>query len=395
MRGLYQRDGIYYVRIPRGDGGYRRLSLNTGDAAEAARKASSMLSAQKGGADASTLWQDLADAYRREHFPELRPGTRETYRWAIIALSENGLFGKLIRNIDNPIIDHFVTSRLASGLTRGGVRSELAVLSSMLGFAEGKLLIDRNPVPRYIKANRRKVRRGEPRVRWLSVSEEERLSDLLEAYVSSSDKGPEARMTLSRAVVIAIDTGLRVSEIRQMEWTEVNFEREEVYVPKERAKSGKDRWVPLLPRTLALLKWMHPRATTPWVFPKDAPEGKKPGPRVNFDKTLRQFVDGVAAKAGIAAFSWHDLRRTCGCRLLQGRGLGWAPRPAKKLSMERVSKWLGHSSISVTERHYAFLTVDDLHEAVGTNNTAETEENVALEMTQEPRKLIPLTPPDA
>ncbi|MBX9590326.1 MAG: hypothetical protein K2X43_13545 [Hyphomonadaceae bacterium] len=58
---------------------------------------------------------------------------------------------------------------------------------------------------------------------------------------------------------------------------------------------------------------------------------------------------------------WHDVRRTCGCRLLQGVVIDGVMR---KLSMERVSKWLGHSSITVTERHYAFLTVDDLHEAV-------------------------------
>ena len=32
--------------------------------------------------------------------------------------------------------------------------------------------------------------------------------------------------------------------------------------------------------------------------------------------------------------------------------------------MEVVSKWLGHSSIVVTERHYAFLGKADLHKAV-------------------------------
>ena len=51
---------------------------------------------------------------------------------------------------------------------------------------------------------------------------------------------------------------------------------------------------------------------------------------------------------------WHDLRRTCGCRLLQDR----------KFAMEEVSKWLGHSSTKVTEQHYAFLHIDQLDEAV-------------------------------
>ena len=32
--------------------------------------------------------------------------------------------------------------------------------------------------------------------------------------------------------------------------------------------------------------------------------------------------------------------------------------------MEVVSRWLGHSSIAVTERYYAFLRIEDLHRAV-------------------------------
>ena len=32
--------------------------------------------------------------------------------------------------------------------------------------------------------------------------------------------------------------------------------------------------------------------------------------------------------------------------------------------MEEVSRWLGHASIKVTERHYAFLKIEQLHKAV-------------------------------
>lgn len=60
------------------------------------------------------------------------------------------------------------------------------------------------------------------------------------------------------------------------------------------------------------------------------------------------------AAAGVPDVRWHDLRRTCGCRLLQDHGL----------SIEKVSKWLGHQSIAVTERAYAFLNVEHLHKAI-------------------------------
>src|SRR5215472_11285069 len=90
-----------------------------------------------------------------------------------------------------------------------------------------------------------------------------------------------------------------------------------------------------------------------WVFPKVPRRGKPEGPRNNFDKALRKFV--AKLPSDIKPFMWHDLRRTCGCRLLQDYGL----------SMELVSTWLGHSSITVTERHYAFLKVDHLQRAIG------------------------------
>jgi integrase/recombinase XerD len=70
--------------------------------------------------------------------------------------------------------------------------------------------------------------------------------------------------------------------------------------------------------------------------------------------TVWEALKKAALKAGLEDLTLHDLRRTCGCRLLQDYG---AP-------MEVISRWLGHSSIKVTETVYAFLTDEDLHQAV-------------------------------
>src|SRR5262249_49662508 len=149
---------------------------------------------------------------------------------------------------------------------------------------------------------------------------------------------PNARLRLMAAVMVGIDTGLRLAELRQMQWPEIQFApRAQVWVPKERAKSKKNRWVPLLARSAKLLRSMYDSALeagggdakkmVKWVFPNDTNDG----PRVNFDKALRQFagsypnkkrdrrIDGPVVEAGLTPFSWHDLRRTCGCRLLQGQ----------------------------------------------------------------------------
>jgi integrase/recombinase XerD len=81
-------------------------------------------------------------------------------------------------------------------------------------------------------------------------------------------------------------------------------------------------------------------------------------------------LKAAARKAGIEDLTLHDLRRTCGCRLLQDYGA----------SMEVVSRWLGHSSIVVTERCYAFLRVEDLHRAIekGRENVIQIDAKRAL-----------------
>ena len=56
--------------------------------------------------------------------------------------------------------------------------------------------------------------------------------------------------------------------------------------------------------------------------------------------------------------TWHELRRTTGCRLLQ----------QDRRSMEEVWKWLGHSSVLVTERAYAFLEEEQLQDVVIAEN---------------------------
>ena len=70
---------------------------------------------------------------------------------------------------------------------------------------------------------------------------------------------------------------------------------------------------------------------------------------------MLKILKVAARRAGINDLIWHDLRRTCGCRLLQDYGA----------SMKEVCDWLGHSSVLVTEQRYAFLRVDDLHRRVG------------------------------
>ena len=67
---------------------------------------------------------------------------------------------------------------------------------------------------------------------------------------------------------------------------------------------------------------------------------------------MNKGLNGAVRRAKIADLCWHDLRRTAGCR--------WLQRDGK--SMEEVSVLLGHSSVLVTEKSYAFLEAEEIAE---------------------------------
>lgn len=68
---------------------------------------------------------------------------------------------------------------------------------------------------------------------------------------------------------------------------------------------------------------------------------------------FRKTFDNIMEKASIKNCTPHDLRRTFGSQLLlQG------------VDIYTVSKLLGHNSVATTEKHYAFLNRETLHNAV-------------------------------
>jgi len=149
------------------------------------------------------------------------------------------------------------------------------------------------------------------------------------------------------AFAFAIDTGLRDEEIFTLRWAAVTLgSRPQVRVAANVAKSGRMRDVPIFPRSVELLKRLPRSPHSDLVF------WHRDGRRYSQMYTPLQRR---CKEIGINdAPSFHDLRRTCGVRLLRDHGM----------TMVQVSLWLGHSGIRVTEKVYSFLSVDDLHKAL-------------------------------
>lgn len=182
---------------------------------------------------------------------------------------------------------------------------------------------------------------------------------------------------MQRAVFsIAIYAGLRLDELWGLRWQDVVLDGKRPEIRVRRSYDGpcktqtSVRDVPMLPPVVDALKaWRKAYVAPPiggLVFPRE--DGRCHGESYTAgwrDKRERRgdteevtVTRGWASKAGLRPeLTFHALRHTCGCHLAQGT---WT-RP---FTLHEIKRWLGHSSIAVTERHYASLTADNLHNAV-------------------------------
>lgn len=132
--------------------------------------------------------------------------------------------------------------------------------------------------------------------------------------------------------------GCRKSELLQSKLEDFDLERRTWKIP--RSKSGKLRHVPLSLAAVAILKSLPKWEGCPWTVPN--PHTLKPftGVRESFRTALR--------RANIKDCCLHSLRHTWASAALLGGA-----------SLVVVSRALGHSSISMSER-YAHFSDDTL-----------------------------------
>ncbi len=343
---LYQRppSKIWWARKRR-KGKDFRVSLDTEDKGlgrERAEKWIKELIASEWGEKPAKTFSDAMLRYAEERFSSLGDGGKR-YATSIEHLSAH--FGDVeMDKIKSSSLSDFVNKRLRE-VSPSTIRRDLSTLSAIFVQAQLWEWASSNPVRPFVEARGKiDLVEGEPRTRYLNSDEE----DAILRYA-----GDTFRMLFA----FNIDTGLRLSELKNLRWANVKLalpnsdlipSRGQILVEKKRTKTkGASRKVPLLDRSYDFLKQAEKKSLTVFAtvdgygYSRNSP-------------TIWEALQKAARKAGIEDLTTHDLRRTCGCRLLQDY----------KVSMEVVSKWLGHSSVRVTERHYAFLEVEQLHQAV-------------------------------
>lgn len=181
----------------------------------------------------------------------------------------------------------------------------------------------------------------------LTVDEEKRLLDAC---------GQSRSRSLFPAVMLALNTGMRYSEMRVLSWSQVDLERQTVRVGKSKTEAGAGRTIPLNERATKVLQFWADQ------FPKRKPDefvfaSERYGAGGNDFHPCLHSTDPTrpinswkeawesAKKAAIVTVRFHDLRHTCVTRMLEGGVplsvvasiLGWSAA-----TTARMAKRYGH-----------------------------------------------------
>jgi integrase len=355
MAKAYKRGQTYWGRVSYRGKEYRK-SLETASARVANERLLTFVSEVKSGKwgdKPRRKFEDAANKFIDVHFPRIKPNSAKRYRVSLMNLVDH-ISVVFLDEITSSVLSDFEVARRKQGVSDSTIRRDLMCLSSMFSCAREWEWTNDNPAAAYLRtAKKRGLVEAQPRSRFLSHDEEKDLAEHAALMRQAARGGRDVHgWQMQQAVFLfAIDTGLRAEEIFTLTWPQVDLKARQVTVRQEQAKSKRARTVPIFPRSLDLLTALPRSDHSQYVF------WHRDGQR--YRHMYRALMRACAA-VGIADLEFHDLRRTCGVRLIRDHGF----------SIERVSLWLGHNNINITEKVYAFLSVDDLHKAVANSPMA-------------------------
>ena len=241
----------------------------------------------------------LLERYADTVVPRKRGVNRELYMLRVIL--RHPMSRLSLHRLAPAEIAKYRDERLAV-VTGATVRRELAIVRHCIQVARNEwgFVLPSNPVDQV-----KLPPPNNPRERRASAGELERLLDVCEA------KGDRR---LSAVIQLAVETGMRRSELLGMRWVDVDLEAHTVFLPN--TKNGHHRTVALSPRAIEIMR-ATPRVDER-MFPVSA-------------NALRLAWERLRRRAGVSGLRFHDLRHEAVSRFFE-----------KGLNMPEVAAISGH-----------------------------------------------------
>jgi integrase len=271
--------------------------------------------------------RDHSLTFLANYKPESKPSEQRGKRWSLNHLLP--FFGSMtIEQLTQVDVDRFARSELKRGMSAKTVNNRLAVLSTLIKYVTGE------------KSKLRfKLAGMAAEITAVATEDVEKLIEACE----------DDRYRV--AILLAAEAGLRIGEIRGLQWTDIkdgqltvrrglDVQTNEPIAPKH----NKVRTVPLSPRLAAALAKMPRRGL--WVVSRldGGPLG---------DWGMIEAIHAIYDRAGVARppKAMHCLRHTFGTVM------------ARRVPLPVLQKLLGHSDVQTTLR-YVDVNEDDKREAI-------------------------------
>jgi integrase len=260
-----------------------------------------------------------------------------------------------MKRITSRDIERFRAARLRTGLSPSSSNRELRTLKRLLNLAIARGYLTKGDNPCFgihmIKVPLKKPKYCGP----------QEFSDI---YRAAPD------VYWKSFLVSAYTTGLRLEELLNLTWADIDFERAQVQVIAKNQGEWVQRWRPkdYEMRTVPLSEQAVDLLTT-WqsVAPENCPYVLMERERWTYyrqqvshckwresqslvNNVLRRFKT-ICRRARVGPYSIHDLRRSC--------ITNWA----QSLPIHVVQQLAGHSDIRTTQRYYLSVTIGDIKKA--------------------------------
>jgi integrase len=298
-------------------------------------------SASKTVEDAWRLW--LADCVANNlEFSTVRQRRQHLEHHVLPFIGRSRLSG-----LTMPLIYEFDSKLRDNGRSLAMRRKVLATLKTMLAFAQGRGLVAQN-VARGVRIKVDKRESTGPLRAGVDFPTMAELNALIEN--SEGRRRP--------FIVTAIFTGMRLSELRGLRWSDVDLEAGQIHVRQRadqwlnlgptKTKAGM-RDIPLAPLVVNTLKqWRAecPKGELGLVFPNTVGKAEKMACIHSRCWVPLQIKCGLVTDTGKHRYGFHMLRQAS----LFIKYLGWSPK--------RLQAVMGHASINMTFDRYGHLFED-------------------------------------
>lgn len=304
----------------------------------------------------STTVREVVEASMAVDAHKLKPRTLAGYRLIYDATILPRFGDKRIAAVTSQDVEKWVQELAADGMAPGTVRNHFRALGKVFRYAVRHRLIPANPAAGTPLPRATGAQAFQPK--FLTPDEIERLASELDAFAP-----------YGLLVRFAAYTGLRAGELAALRIRDINLLRKEVRVERTlhrvkgkgwqvgTPKSARStRTVPILHAELLadLHAYLaeHPRRADAeaWLWPGHTPRSPLPDWDRTFDygSFYGMVFKPALARTGLAGTRFHDLRHTYASLMF-----------AAGIEPYKVSRWMGHGSLAITDQVYAHLYVLD------------------------------------